>query len=327
MDATEKMVKQIMLSLSTVVPDSLMEQIEIEIFKVIKNYTVDFTKNELMNIDIESSMQTLAIFLTSKKVEGLSDRTLLYYKAEIGKFIIQANKPLGNITTNDIRIYIAKKECSNVTKDNILRVLRSFFGWCTAEEYIPKNPTLRIKKIKPEKKVKRPFTELEIEKLRNGTKDIRERAIIDILLSTGCRIGEIYQLDRNDIEGDSMVVRGKGNKERYVYLNAKAQCSITDYLKSRDDDNPALFVSEQKPHNRLKISGMETRLRELGKELGIKNVHPHRFRRTAATMALNRGMPIEQVQQMLGHSQIQTTLIYAQAAQENVKMSHKKYVT
>lgn len=327
MDASEKMVKQIMLSLSNIVPDALMAQIEIEIFKAVKNYSIDFAKNELMNINTESSLQTLAVFLMSKKVEGLSERTIQYYKAEIGKFIIQTNKPLEHITTNDVRLFIAKKSCSNTTKDNTLRILRSFFGWCTAEEYITRNPTLRIKKIKSEQKIKRPFTELEVEKLRNGAKDVREKAMIDILLSTGCRIGEIYQLDRTDIEGDTMVVRGKGNKERYVYLNAKTQVSIGDYLSTRTDDNPALFVSEQKPHNRLKISGMESRLRELGRELGIKNVHPHRFRRTAATTALNRGMPIEQVQQMLGHSQIQTTLIYAQSAQENMKASHKKFVT
>lgn len=327
MDATEKVVKKVMLAISTFVPDNLISQIELEIFKVMHDYSVEPKKNDLMNIDIDSSLQTLTMFLIAKKVEGASERTLIYYRNELRKFVITLNKPLEHITTNDIRLYIAKKDCSNITKDNTLRIIRSFFGWCTAEEYVSKNPTLRIKKIKAETKVKRPFTEVEVEKLRNGAKDVRERAIIDILLSTGCRIGEVWLLDRSDIDGDTLVVRGKGNKERYVYLNAKAQVSVNEYLQTREDSNPALFVSEQKPHNRLKISGMEIRLRELGKELGIKNVHPHRFRRTAATMALNRGMPIEQVQQMLGHSQIQTTLIYAQAAQENVKSSHRKYVT
>lgn len=166
-----------------------------------------------------------------------------------------------------------------------------------------------------------------MEKSAAAARDAREKAIIDILLSTGMRIGELHLMNRNDIEGDTVIVYGKGKKERYVYLNAKAQVSIAEYLKERDDDNEALFVAKQKPHRRVKIRGFEIQLRELGRQVGVKDVHPHRFRRTAATQALNRGMPIEQVQQMLGHESIETTLIYAQSAQENVKASHKKYVT
>lgn len=326
MDAGERMVKEIMLSLSNVLPDQYMTQTEIAICKAIEEYEIQPKKNELMNVDVESSMRVLAIFLMSKKVEGMSEKSLKYYKSELTKFILSVNKPVESITTNDIRLFIARKDCSNTTKDNTLRIIKSFFSWCTAEEYVPKNPSLRIKKINAEKVIKKPFSEIEVERLRNGARDVRERAIIEILLSTGCRIGEIHGMDRADIEGDQMIVRGKGNKERYVFLNAKAIVAIENYLNTRDDDNPALFVSEQKPHNRLKISGFETRLRELGRELGIKNVHPHRFRRTAATSALNRGMDIEQVQKMLGHSNIQTTLIYAQSAHENLKSSHKKYV-
>ena len=186
---------------------------------------------------------------------------------------------------------------------------------------------MKMKKIKTPKRIKKAFSEMEIEKIRNAARDKRERAVIEVLLSTGVRVGEIEFIQREDITGDSIIVYGKGQKERYVYLNAKAQLAIREYLKERNDDNPYLFVGQAKPHNRLKQSWYESNLRDLGRSIGIENVHPHRFRRTAATLALNRGMPIEQVQQMLGHTEIQTTLIYAQSAQENVKISHKKYVT
>lgn len=271
------------------------------------------------------------MFLVAKKVEGCTERTLQYYGDELKKFREGIGKPIPEIKTDDIRLYIAKlaieRGVSAVTQNNVLRILRSFFGWCTAEEYVPRNPTLKMKKIKTPKRIKKAFSEMEIEKIRNAARDKRERAVIEVLLSTGVRVGEIEFIQREDITGDSIIVYGKGQKERYVYLNAKAQLAIREYLKERNDDNPYLFVGQAKPHNRLKQSWYESNLRDLGRSIGIENVHPHRFRRTAATLALNRGMPIEQVQQMLGHTEIQTTLIYAQSAQENVKISHKKYVT
>ena len=294
-----------------------------------EDYTVSPACTDIVEFK-NSNPEILKAFIITKKVEGCTDRTIQYYRLTLEHFFRVIIAPVEQIQTNDIRLYLAKRamadNVSTTTQDNELRILRSFFGWCTAEEFIQRDPTLKIKKIKTEKRIKKPFSEIEIERLRNGARDKRERAIIDILLSTGMRIGELHLLNKSDIDGDTLVVYGKGKKERYVYLNAKARVSLEEYLSTRDDDNDALFVSEQKPHNRLKISGFEIRLRELGHELGINSVHPHRFRRTAATLALNRGMPIEQVQQMLGHSEIGTTLIYAQSAQENLKMSHKKYV-
>lgn len=296
----------------------------------LQDYEIGAASRELAVVE-GSDMEIYQMFLIAKKVEGCTDRTIGYYRNELQKFISQTNKPLRDIETNDIRLFIAKKamvdHVSAVTQDNTLRILRSFFGWLTAEEYIKRNPTLKIKRIRTEKRIKKPFTDVEVEKLRSAARDCREKAIVDLLMSTGMRVGELAIVNRQDVEGDQLIVYGKGKKERYVYLNAKAQVSLTEYLKSRDDDNEALFVTLNKPHERLKVSGFGTRLRELGREAGIKNVHPHRFRRTAATQALNRGMPIEQVQQMLGHTQIETTLLYAQAAQENVKSSHKKFVT
>lgn len=307
-----------------------LDQIRCALLIAMEKYEVTSASRELV-ITENTDIQHLKMFIVSKKVEGCTDKTLRYYKNEIQKFLGAVGKPVKEVDANDIRLFIAKKamvdKVSATTQDNTLRILRSFFAWLTAEDYISKNPTAKIKRIRTEKKVKKPFSEIEVEKLRAGARDKRERAMIDILMSTGMRIGELYLLNRSDVEGDQLVVYGKGKKERYVYLNAKAQVSLAEYLDMREDDNEALFVTQDQPHERLGLSSFGARLRELGRDLGVKNVHPHRFRRTAATMALNRGMPIEQVQQMLGHEKIETTLIYAQAAQENVKSSHRKFVT
>lgn len=309
------------------------QRFEIKQILTVTLATYDITKatEELVVYQEDEKQKLVKLFIVTKKIEGCTDKTLKYYSSEVRKFAMAVNKPWAEVTADDIRLYIAQKaikdKVSKATQDNVLRILRSFFGWLSAEEHIPKNPTVKIKRIRAERRIKKPFTEVEIEKLRNGARNLRERAMIDLLLSTGMRIGELEGLNRRDIEGDQCIVYGKGEKERYVYLNAKAIVSLEAYLKTRTDDNEALFVSDIKPYNRLRISGFETRIRELGQELGIDNVHPHRFRRTAATLALNRGMPIDQVQKMLGHEQIATTLIYAQAAQENVKQSHKKYLS
>ena len=231
MDIAERMVKEIMTSLSFTVPTEYMGEVELKIHSVVEKYEITEKSNELVTIDVGSGLRVLTTFLMSKKVEGLSDRTLCYYKNELMKFILSVNKPVENITTNDIRLFIAQKDCSNVTKDNTLRIIRSFFGWCAAEEYVQKNPVLRIKKIKSEKTVKKPFSELECEKLRNGARDERERAIIDVLLSTGCRIGEIEKMNREDIENDQLIVRGKGNKERVIRKHI-AQSSAFELVMS-----------------------------------------------------------------------------------------------
>lgn len=195
------------------------------------------------------------------------------------------------------------------------------------EEYISKSPINKIKKVRVEKRVKKPFKDMEMEKLRFGAKDdARMTAILEVMLSTGCRVGEIEKMNRSDLDGDEIVVYGKGKKERIVYLNAKARFALQKYMESRKDDNPAMFVSRFEPHERLMVSGIEMRIRKLGRENGVEDTHPHRFRRTAATLAINRGMPIEQVQIMLGHESIETTTIYAVSAQETVKTSHKKYL-
>ena len=283
-------------------------------------------RNETLN------EEALRMFFVAKSIQGCTKRTLVYYKNILTQFIsFLGDKPVNQITTNDIRYFFAVKKERDGNKDseinNKRRVLSSFFNWLYEEEYIDKNPMNKIKGIRVEKRIKKPFKDVELERLRYKASDnIRLTALLEMLISTGCRISEISSMNRNDLEGDEIVVYGKGKKERTVYLNAKAKLALERYLATREDENKAMFVSLDKPHDRLKVSQMGKEIRELGRSCGVNDTHPHRFRRTSATMALNRGMPIEQVQLMLGHESIETTTLYAISAQEAVKANHKKYV-
>ncbi len=281
--------------------------------------------------DIENS-QYLELFIEAKSIEGCSKRTIQYYKVTIENFLNTVTIPVRKITTDNLRKYLSDYQkvnnCSRVTIDNIRRNLSSFFSWLEDEDYILKNPIRRIHKIRTATKVKETFSDEHIEIMRDNCSCIRDLAIIDLLYSTGMRVGELIHLNRNDInfEDRECIVYGKGNKERRVYFDAKAKLHLQKYLNSRKDDNKALFVSLDFPFNRLQISGVETRLRFLGRRLNIDRVHPHKFRRSMATKAIDKGMPIEQVQKLLGHQQIDTTMHYAMVNQNNVKNSHKKYI-
>lgn len=274
----------------------------------------------------------LDMFISAKKIEGCSERTLSYYKATIQNMFKEITTSVMQITTEMLRDYLAKYQlnnnCGKVTIDNIRRNLSSFFSWLEDEDYIIKSPVRRIHKVRAGTTVKETFSDESIEKLRDGCADVRDLAIIDLLYSTGIRVGELVNLDRKDIDFEERqcVVYGKGNKERQVYFDARTKLHLLNYLESRTDNNNALFVTLDNPHERLKISGVEIRLRELGRKLEIERVHPHKFRRSMATKAIDKGMPIEQVQKLLGHQQIDTTMRYAMVSQNNVKISHRKFM-
>lgn len=290
-----------------------------------------FSENEASKVDISNS-EFLEIFLDAKKVEGCSDRTTSYYKSTIEHLLATISTPVRKMTTEEIRSYLAEYQkinnCSNVTVDNIRRNLSSFFSWLEEEDYILKSPMKRIHKIKTKTVVKNVISDEGIEKLRDNCSCIRDLAIIDLLYSTGIRVGELVNLNIDDIDfdGRECIVYGKGDKERRVYFDAKAKVHLRNYIESRRDDNNALFVTLDAPHDRLKISGVEIRLRQLGRRLELDRIHPHKFRRSMATRAIDKGMPIEQVQKILGHSQIDTTMQYAMVNQNNVKISHQKYM-
>lgn len=274
----------------------------------------------------------LKLFLDAKQVEGCSVRSLKYYKATLQNVFDGIPKPVKQIETGDIRSYLSEYElnskASKVTLDNIRRIISSFFSWMEDENYIIKSPARRIHKIRTGKNVKSVYSDEDLEKMRDNCANIRDLAMIDMLASTGIRVGELVNINVADVnfEKRECVVLGKGNKERTVYFDARTKIHLKNYISSRIDDNPALFVSLNKPNNRLKISAVEIRLRELGKALNIDKVHPHKFRRTLATKAIDKGMPIEQVQVLLGHTKIDTTLQYAMVSEKNVKMAHQKYI-
>ena len=280
----------------------------------------------------KENVELLGAFISSKKVEGCSDKTIHYYKSSIEKLIATVKKNVCDIATNDIRCYLAEQQeqrgLSKVTIDNLRRIYSSFFSWLEDEDFIVKSPVRRIHKVKTAKVVKDTYTDEALELMRDNCKTARDLAMIDLLASSGMRVGELVTLNREDINFNERecVVVGKGNKERLVYFDARTKIHLQNYLEGRTDENPALFVSLKAPFDRLMIGGVEVRLRELGKRLNIPKVHPHKFRRTLATTAIDKGMPIEQVQQLLGHQKIDTTMHYAMVKQQNVKLSHRKYI-
>ena len=290
-----------------------------------------FSENSAEKKEI-SNQEFLNMFLDAKKIEGCSVRTIRFYQTTAEHLISWTKTPVRKITTDEIREYLSAYQkinnCSNVSIDNIRRNLNSFFSWLEEEDYILKSPMKRIHKIKTRKVVKHVITDEMIERLRDSCTEKRDLAMIDLLYSTGIRVGELVNLNIDDIDFNARecVVYGKGDKERRVYFDAKAKIHLKEYIDERKDDNPALFVTLDKPHERMKISGVEIRIREMGRKLGLEKIHPHKFRRSMATRAIDKGMPIEQVQKILGHSQIDTTMHYAMVNQDNVKASHQKYI-
>lgn len=294
---------------------------------LLKNlHETERSKSDISNYDY------LEMFIAAKKIEGCSERTVAYYKTAVEHLLKAITTPIRKITTDDIRGYLASYhdngKCSKTTVDNIRRNISSFFSWLEEEDYILKSPMKRIHKIKTMQPVKETISDEVIERLRDACKCKRDLAIVDLLYSTGIRVGELVRLNIEDVsfEERECVVFGKGDKERKVYFDAKAKLHLMEYIKERDDNNPALFVSLDAPHTRLKISGVEIRIRQLGRNISVEKIHPHKFRRTMATRAIDKGMPIEQVQKILGHSQIDTTMQYAMVNQSNVKNAHRKYI-
>lgn len=300
----------------------------------------DVLEHILWNYDIvpsdgkkqEQEQNYLSLFLQAKRVEGCSEKSLKYYEKTIQKMLNGVGKTVKEIVTEDIRAYLTgyqkQRQTSKVTVDNVRRILSSFFSWLEDEDFIVKSPVRRIHKVKTAKVVKDTYTDEALELMRDNCTTTRDLAMIDLLASSGMRVGELVTLNREDINFNERecVVLGKGNKERLVYFDARTKIHLQNYFDARIDDNPALFVTLKQPFERLKIGGVETRLREMGRRLKIPKVHPHKFRRTLATTAIDKGMPIEQVQQLLGHQKIDTTMHYAMVKQQNVKLAHRKYI-
>lgn len=327
---------------SLMVTDLIVE-IEQRMVKILDNRQLQSLHDVLLSCiseryittDLDYQMsddELLGAFISAKRVEGCSEKTLHYYSSTITTVTKAIDKPIRQVMTDDLRVYLAtyqqEKGVSKVTIDNVRRIMSSFFSWLEDEDHIIKSPVRRIKKVRVSKTVKEIYSDEEIEAMRDNCNAPRDLAIIDLLASTGMRVGELVRLDRDDIDFNNRecIVLGKGDKERPVYFDARTKVHLQAYLESRTDDNPALFVTLDNPHDRLRISGVESRLHNLGERLNIHRVHPHKFRRTLATRAIDKGMPIEQVQHLLGHQKIDTTLEYAMVNQNNVKASHRRFI-
>ena len=316
----------------TEIEQNMLPHLNNEQLEILHVTLTQVLRDKLPQDSVNADVNLLQMFLSAKRVEGCSGKTVHYYDSTIRNVLEAVGKEAKQVTTEDIRLYLDRYQLessvSKVTIDNIRRILSSFFSWLEAEDYIIKNPMKRIHKVKTCKTVKETYSDEALELMRDHAECIRDLAIIDTLASTGMRVGELVKLNREDINfvDRECIVLGKGNKQRKVYFDARTKIHLQRYLASRTDDNPALFVTLQKPYNRLQISGVEIRLRNLGRELNLNKVHPHKFRRTLATMAIDKGMPIEQVQQLLGHQSVDTTLQYAMVNQANVKSSHRKFI-
>jgi len=313
--------------------NSQLKKLQSVLKRIFDDKTITQVDDAQQPEDPQDDITLLNMFISAKQVEGCSEKTLRYYRTTIKKMLGSLDKRVTCITTDDLRQYLSdymiqgKSSKSNI--DNIRRILSSFFSWLEDEDYIIKSPVRRIHKIKTSKPVKETYTDEALEIMRDNCGNLRDLAIIDMLASTGIRVGELVRLNIADIDFESRecIVLGKGSKERPVYFDARTKIHLHNYIMSRTDDNPALFVSLLFPYKRLEISGVELRLRKLGRKLNMTKVHPHKFRRTLATRAIDKGMPIEQVQRLLGHSKIDTTMEYAMVSQNNVKISHRRYIS
>ena len=324
----QKLIQTVVTDMLSYLNNAQVEKLQEVLLHTLWDYDISLSDGKTK----EQEQDLLALFLAAKRIEGCSEKSLKYYQTTTQAMLDGIGKPIKEIVTEDIRQYLTnyqrERHSSRVTIDNIRRILSSFFSWLEDEDYILKSPVRRIHKVKTASNIKETYSDETLELMRDSCSEMRDLAMIDLLASTGMRVGEMVLLNRDDVDfaERECVVFGKGDKERMVYFDARTKLHLQAYLESRNDDNPALIVSLKAPFKRLSIGGVETRLRELGRQLGVHKVHPHKFRRTLATMAIDKGMPIEQLQQLLGHKRIDTTLQYAMVKQSNVKLAHRKYI-
>lgn len=326
----DKVITEIQTKMAHVLNNEQLNMLQKVMFGVLQS--VELTQSSCEDTQEISNNGLLKAFLSAKRIEGCSEKSLKYYETTIEAMLGKVNLTIREISTDSLRSYLAdyqlERGSSKVTIDNMRRIFSSFFGWLEDEDYILKSPVRRIHKIKTDKPIKETFSDESLELLRDACDEVRDLAMIDLLASTGMRVGELVRLNREDINFHERecVVFGKGGSERVVYFDARTKIHLLNYLESRTDKNVALFSTLASPHERLQIGGVETRLREIGKRADLNKVHPHKFRRTLATRAIDKGMPIEQVQHLLGHVKIDTTMHYAMVNQANVKNSHRKFI-
>lgn len=329
----ERLKNDLLLLLNTHVDIDTLKDIDQKLNIILSNYEIESRKTELITYEYQIP-ETVKIYMVSKKISGLSDKTLYLYKIVLEDFFHTVQKSPEMITANDIRVYLYQYQkmhgISNRTLDCRRTVISSYFSWMASEEYIGKNPAINIAPIKYERKHKKPMSQLELEKVRLACKTKREKAIIEVLYSTGCRVSELERLNISDVnfETKEVILFGKGNKHRVSYLNAKAEVSLRDYLNERTDNNSALFVYDRKPYDRFTKSGIEFMIRKIMKRASGVSTHvtPHVFRHTTASVALDRGMNVVDVSKLLGHNRVETTMEYITTNSNSIKNNHQNCV-
>lgn len=320
----EQLMKEILLKMSDCLDQEQRERLERVMITTLHDYVVMTDGSKEVAIYDYSSEALLQKFIAIRRLDGLQESTLCQYEYENRKMLEYLGRNPKDISTDDIRYYLAMCRVSKTTLNNKIRYINAFFKWLEEEEIIMRNPMNRIHSVKLDKVIKKPYLDTELEDLRNNVKNDRDRAIMEVLYSTGVRVSELCRMNKTDIVNDECIVFGKGAKERKVYFSKKSIYYLKKYMSGRADNNEALFVSRKKPYNRLSTVAIESIMRKLGSECGIEKVHPHRFRRTLATNVLNRGMPLQEVKEMLGHEKLDTTMIYCTVMETNVKNSHTK---
>lgn len=352
MDKREELINNVCIGLIPFGVD--VAEVKNMLYMVLEPYEIMERSTELAEVQEDRNESLIKRFIIAKTVSGRSKRTIYYYNNTIQMILRNIGKTVDDITPDDIRYYLAVRQrrdhISKVTADNELRCLKSFFQYLLAEELIKRNPTIKVDRIKCERRKKEALTAVEIEKIRLSAEGEREKLVIEMLLSTGCRVSELVAIKLDEIDANKVLVHGKGAKDRNVYLNAKAMVYMDLYLQKRKDSNPYLFAGgdgykirrNSRSRKELKnwwtnpdcVTGdthlakdsIEAMMRSIAKRAGVEKANPHKFRRTCATMALQRGMPIEQVSKMLGHEEISTTQIYLDLSEDELEQAHKKYV-
>ena len=330
MDNSSNLVNRLMIRLNGKIPDEYLDMVAQEIRVILHDYDVRPLETGLTVT--EGLPAAYTVYMVSKRIQALSEKTLYLYKIILEDMLHTINKDLADITTNDLRIYLYKlKEARGIcdkTLDSRRHALNSFFTWAHNEGYIPLNPMAAIGPIKSEDKPREPFTDEEVELLRNACKTSRECAIVETLLASGCRVSELAGLKREDIDFRTRKIKlyGKGKKRRTVPINARAVIALQKYQRERTDMGPYMFVGCRKPYKPMTNEGIEKIVRNIGKRAGVDNVYPHRFRHTFATQALSHGMELVVLQAILGHSKSDTTMIYARVLPERIEASYRQCV-
>ena len=328
----EQKIMEVLRRMQDSLQEGQLKELQVVLQVVLSNCSITQEKQELRVTD-RSWLVDLEEFLMSKALEGKSPGTVKRYRYELYRLLSYINKNVKDITDGNIsgymRTYKAIRQVTNQTLKNVRAVYSSFFIWLRDRDRIRKNPMALVEAIKVEQKIRKPYTDEERELLLRSCKTLRDKAMMEFFYSTAVRVSELAALNREDVHfvSKDLIVMGKGNKERTVYLNDRTNMYMKEYLESRTDNNQALFVSLKKPPGRLGKTGIEDIIRRTGQIAGVERAYPHRFRRTAATNALNRGMPVQEVAQLLGHAKLETTMVYCSVDQAGVKYHHQKYLS